>query len=916
VGTVGNNLRVQFTAVGDTINMASRMESLAEPGTTFVTEDTFKVTEGFFRFEAMGAKKVKGKEKPINVYRVIGSSTMRTRFDVSAERGLTPLVGRGRELEILMDSFEMAKRGSGQVISMISEAGLGKSRLLYEFRKTIANEDVTFLEGKCLSYSGGVAYHPIIDILKSNFNLNDGDKEAEIKDKVRNGLKAIDVDEKSTLPYLLALLSVKDSSIDKIPISAEARKERIVEALIRISLKGSEIRPLIMAVEDLHWIDKSSKDALKALSDRILGARVLLIFTFRPEFSPNWDRRSYYGQINLNRLSKRECFAMVSGVLGTAEFDTDLEELILRKTEGIPFFIEEFVTSLKELKLIEKKNKNYRLADEAQKLTIPSTINDIIMARVDRLPDNAKSVLQTGAVIGREFNHEILKLVTGLTNQELQSLLSLSKDMEIIYEHGVFPEVLYIFKHALTRDVLYKSILSRKRKEIHHQVARAIEDLWSDNIESYYGVLANHFIDGGDYEKGAGYAKLASKNMQRSGSYNEAIHYALMNVSCLEKFPKSEMIQLKIAQARTILGILLIGMNHFKRAEEIVSPIAEIALKSPDQKVKALILTVLGSCEYVLKENFPKAFNQLKKALKICMERKDIGTTAEVSYWLGCAHYLNCDFEKAEINVGRSVEITKAAKRLFAESTYKALLSHLAYYYQGKIQLAYELSKEAINIADDSGDIMSKAFSYSAHGISCFGKGLFEEALEFLFTGREFSMKLDQYWWKPCSNLFLGEVYYEIGEYQKAIDHYEEAATLFSFYGNWPAFIIVSKIGLIRAQIIYDKEDFSIETLHSYLSIPKAKLVEGWTRRYISEILMEIDRERISEAKDWIKEAITADRRNGTLFELAKDYLIYVKILKRMGNETQASEKLRKALEIFRDCGAKGWVEKYEKEFS
>jgi len=298
------------------------------------------------------------------------------------------------------------------------------------------------------------------------------------------------------------------------------------------------------------------------------------------------------------------------------------------------------------------------------------------------------------------------------------------------------------------------------------------------------------------------------------------------------------------------------------------------------------------------------------------MEIKDIGTTAEVSYWLGCAHYLNCDFEKAEINVGRSVEITKAAKRLFAESTYKALLSHLVYYYQGKIQLAYELSNEAVNIADDSGDIMSKVFAYSAHGISCFGKGLFEEALKFLHTGREFSMKLDQRWWKPCSNHFLGEVYHEIGEYQKAIDHYEEAATLFSLYDNWPVFIIVSKIGLTRTQIFNDKEDFNLETLYSYLSMPKAKLVEGWTRRYISEILMEIDRGRISEAKDWIKEAIIADRKNGTLFELAKDYLMYVKILKRMGDETQASEKLQRALEIFRECGAEGWVEKYEKEFS
>ncbi len=916
VGTLGNDLRVEFKAVGETVNLASRMEGIAEPGATYITEDTFKLTEGFFRVEALGEKKVKGREKPIGVYRIIGLSNMRTRFDVSAERGLTPLVGRSRELEILLDAFERTKGGEGQAVSIMSEAGLGKSRLLYEFRKTVANESVTFLEGKCLSYSEGIAYHAVIDILKSNFNVKESDSEAEIKKKVRNGLKVIEVDEASSLPYLLALLSHKDKSIDKIPLSAEARKERIIEALIRISLKGSEIRPLVMAVEDLHWIDRSSEDALKALLESIAGARVLIIFTFRPKFTPSWEGRSYYGQINLNRLSKRECLAMVSRLVGTAKIEMDLEELILRKTEGVPFFIEEFVKLLKELKLIKKSNNSYQLAKNAEKLTIPSTINDIIMARIDSLPDNAKSVLQTGAVVGREFGYDIMKRVTGLPNEELKSQLAFSKDIEIIYEQGVYPETRYIFKHALTREVLYKSILTKKKKEIHRQVAQAIEDLWGDNIESYFGVLANHFMDGDDYEKGAEYSKLASRNMKRAGSYNEAIHYGLMRVSCLERLPRSDIIERKIAQTRAISGILLIDMNHFKRAEEIVSPIARLALKGVGQKVNAHILTVIGSCEFALKENFPEAFDQLEQALKIAMDRKDMGTISEVSYWLGCAHYLNCDFEKAETNISRSLEITKAAKSLYAESTIKALLSHLVYYYQGKIHLGYELSKENIDLAEDSGDIWSKTFAYSVHGISCFGKGFFEEALEFLFKGREFSTKLNQYWWKSWSNFFLGEVYYEIGEYQKAIDYFDEAASLFVRYGNWPSFITVSKIGLARAQMFNDKESVNLETLYGYLSIPKAKLVEGWIRRYISEILMEIDKGRLSEAEKWIKEAITADRKNGTLFELAKDYLTYWEILKRKENGTQAPERLREAMGAFRKCGADGWVEKYEKEFA
>jgi len=295
VGTLGNDLRVEFKAVGDTVNLASRMEGLAEPGTTYVTEETFKLTEGFFRFESLGPKAIKGKEESVKVYRVIGPSTRRTRFDVSAERGLTPFIGRERELELLLDGFERVKVGRGQAFSIISEAGMGKSRLLYEFRKAITNENVTFLEGRCFSYSRGVAYHPFIEILKSNFNIQE-EEDLETREKVKRGLEIMKVDEASTLPYFLELLSVKESGIDQIPMSPEARKDRIIEALKRVTLRGSEMRPLIMAFEDLHWLDKSSEDVVKNLLEGIPGSRVLLVFTYRPEFIHTWGAKSYHNQ--------------------------------------------------------------------------------------------------------------------------------------------------------------------------------------------------------------------------------------------------------------------------------------------------------------------------------------------------------------------------------------------------------------------------------------------------------------------------------------------------------------------------------------------------------------------------------------------------------------------------------------------
>jgi class 3 adenylate cyclase/tetratricopeptide (TPR) repeat protein len=506
VGTVGNDLRVEFKAVGDTVNLASRMEGLAEPGATYVTEDTFKLTEGFFRFEALGEKEVKGKKEPISVYRVIAQSTRRTRFDVSTERGLTPFVGREREIEILLDAFERAKAGRGQAISIMSEAGVGKSRLLYEFRKAVTSADVMFLEGRCLSYSRGIAYHPFIDILKANFDIREGHGDSEIREKVKRGLKILGVDEASTLPYFLELLSVKDSGIDKISVSPEAKKDRIMEAFKRITLKGSEIRPLILAYEDLHWADKSSEEVLKYVLESIPRARVLIIFTYRPEFLHTWGAKSFHNQLTLNRLSNRESLAMVNYLLGTGDIDNDLEELILEKTEGIPFFIEELIKSLKDLKIIEREDNRYRITKDIKDMTIPTTIQDVIMARVDSLPGGVKGALQTGSVIEREFTYELIKMVTGLSEREILSHLSVLKDSELLYERGIFPQSTYIFKHALTREVVYDSILTKSKKRLHEEIGMAIEELYKDNIDEHYGLLAKHFIESESYEKGTNYS--------------------------------------------------------------------------------------------------------------------------------------------------------------------------------------------------------------------------------------------------------------------------------------------------------------------------------------------------------------------------------------------------------------------------
>jgi len=912
VGTLGNDLRVDFTAVGDTVNLASRMQELAEPGTTYVTEEAFKLTEGLFRFEALGERQVKGKEAPVKAYRVIAPSTRRTRFDVSAERGLTPFLGRERELELLLDGLERSRAGRGQAFSIMGEAGVGKSRLLYEFRKDIANEDVTFLEGRCLSYSSGVAYHPVIDLLKSNFDIREGDEDYQIRDKVKTGLQGLGADDASTLPYILELLSVKDSGIDSISMSLEARKDRTLEALTRIVLKGSETRPLVMAVEDLHWVDRSSEDTLKSLLDAISGAQVLLVFTYRPEFVHTWGTKSYHSQVNLMRLSNRETLAMAAHILGTEVIGSDLEELILEKTEGIPFFVEEFMKSLKDLGIIERKDSAYCLTRDIRDVTIPSTIQDVIMARVDSLPDAAKAVLQTGSAIEREFSYDLMKRVAAIPEKELLSHLSVLRDSELLYERGIYPQSTYIFKHALTREVVYDSILTARRKRLHAEIGHAIEEIYKDNLDEHYGVLAQHYIAGENYEKGAEYCRLAARKAERAASFGDAIAYSKERIACLEKLPQIEDVQRKIVDARTALGLYYIQINYHVEAKEAVEPIVDLALELDYKRRVSQINTIMGSYSYLVEEDFPRAFKYLEDALKIAEELNDALSLSMANYWLGLALCISCKYERALYHLGESLDINVATNTLWAVALIKGVIGVFVYDNQGKLNLGYRSSDEALRIGEESGDIYSKAIAHTSHGFSCYCKGFLEEAEEHLLKGIDLCESMNQLTWFSLGHFWLGDTYHDMGKYRESQDCYERAIYSLERARMLPPVTSLCKIALARAKVMDNEMDIDLPGMSKWHRDHRVEALNGSMSRHIGEILLNIDEKHMSEAEDWIKKAIEADKRNGMMFHLGKDYALYAELFKRKGDMPKAKENLTKAIKIFKECGANGWVTRAE----
>ncbi|MGD9043925.1 MAG: tetratricopeptide repeat protein [Desulfobacterales bacterium] len=897
VGTVGNDLRVEFKAVGDTVNLASRMEGQAQPGTTYVTEDTFKLTEGLFRFEGLGPRVIKGKQAPVNIYRAIAPSTRRTRFDVSAERGLTPFAGRERELELLLDGLERSKAGRGQAFSITAEAGIGKSRLLYEFRKAIASEDVTFLEGRCLSYSRAVAYHPLIDILKANFDIQEGDGDLEIREKVKRDLKMLGTDEASTLPYLLELLAVKDSDIEKIPMSPEAKRDRIIEAFNQIALKGSEIRPLILAFEDLHWIDKSSEELLKYVLESIPGAKVLLLFTYRPEFVHTWGAKSYHSQLNLNRLSNRESLLMVSYLLGTDFLSRDLEEFVLEKTEGVPFFIEELIKSLKDLKIIERENNRYRITKDIKEVTIPATVQDVIMARVDSLPEGTKSLLQTVSVVGRESSYDLIKQVTGLTEQELLPQLSVLKDSELLYERGIYPQSTYIFKHALTQDVVYDSLLLKKRKEIHAQIGGIIEALYPNRLEEHYELLAYHYGCSDNADKAVQYLYLANQKAAKLNAIEAAKAYfdeamALLDILPDTKKNKELRITLLLNQAY-VFELLW----EYPKYHEFLKIYETVAVQLANQDLTGKFYTRVGHCEWWNGE-IDKAIDTSNKAIELFEASGNFENAVYAYANLVLSYWFLGDYSLA-LNHGEKV--IRMLDSAYDPFRYVWTISEISLIYSclGHWDKAVENCQKALSIAKEYSNNSLVSFSAWVISVIYSRKGELDRAVEYgnlafdrAPTTNDRILSQGAFGWALC----------RAGELSKGIDLLNQVLQMYQVARFVPS-EIMARTYLGEGYWLAKEFDKSRRMLEEVLNIAeplKMRYYIGWAHRLLGEIALKTNS---NQAISQFEKSIAIFHEIKAENELALTFVSYGRLHNEKGQIEKSREYLTKALEIFEQLG-------------
>jgi class 3 adenylate cyclase/predicted ATPase len=545
--------RDEYTPIGHPSGLAARMQALAPVGSIAATDATRKLCEGYFTFKSLGPMLVKGVNEPLEVYEVTGLGPIRTRFQRAAARGLTKFVGRMREMETLEHAAELARAGHGQIVAVIAEPGVGKSRLLFEFKATLRTGWMV-LETFSVSGNRDLAYLPVIGLLRNYFRIARDDDKRSLREKVSARIVALDRNLEDTLPYLFALLSIVDGDDPLAQMDGKIKKERTLEAIKRIIMRESLNQPLLMIFEDLHWTDVESEELLNLLADGIANARILLLVNYRPEYRHNWGSKTYYLQLRLDPLGLESAEEMLDALLsvpatscsepdshsaaGESE-DSDLvplKHLIIEKTDGNPFFIEEMVQNLFEQGALVR-NGSPKLARPLSAIQVPPTVQAMIAARIDRLPAHEKELLQTAAVLGKEFRLNHLKAIIETGDPEMELALANLQLAEFIYEQPATGDIEYVFKHALTRDVAYGSILVERRRVLHEKAAQAIEHIHRHRLEDHYSELVHHYGRSRNSEKALEYLWLAGQQAVRRFANAEALTHLSAAIELLQALP-------------------------------------------------------------------------------------------------------------------------------------------------------------------------------------------------------------------------------------------------------------------------------------------------------------------------------------------------------------------------------------------
>jgi class 3 adenylate cyclase/tetratricopeptide (TPR) repeat protein len=762
VRSIDNDLNIDYSALGHTTHLAARMQELANGGAILMTAATLREVEGFVEVKTLGAVRVKGVSRPVDAYELADATSARTRLHAAASRGLTQFVGRKTEIETFQKVMERSASGRGQIFSMVGEPGMGKSRLVYEFIHSHVPLDWLVLEAPSVSYGKATPYFPVIELLRRYFEISGGDSAEIVQEKIVDQVLKLDGMLNDAIPPILALLGVLPDKedclashesngrwldvIDAIKkfndMEPQQRRRETLESLKRLMIRESQKQPLSLVFEDLHWIDNETQAFLDNLVESLPTARMLLLINYRPGYSHNWADKTYYTQLRVDPLPSTGAEELLQHLMGNNQGLAPLKELLIKRTEGNPFFVEESVRSLAETGILVGDKGDYGPGLALDSIRIPRSVQSVVADRIDRLTMAQKHLLQTAAVIGVVVPFRLLRSVAELPDDELYEYLAKLQSAEFIRETNLFPELEYSFKHALTNEVAYGALLHERRIFLHARIVKVLEEMTGRTSHDHLDKLAYHAFNGDIWDKAVSYSKEAGSKAMGRSAYREAVIYFDRALASLEHLPKSRPNLEQAIDLRLDLRNALFPLEALERLLENLRAAESLSQALGDQRRLGRVSGYLVHY-YTLMGDREKATESGRRGLALAQGLGDFALQIQLNYYLGRAYYYMGEYGQAIEFHKRNIESLniETVRECFDMECPPSILCRvflvMCFAETGEFAAAIEYGKDAIRIAREIDHSFGSVYADSGIGLAYVRKGDIGAAIDVLERGLE-----------------------------------------------------------------------------------------------------------------------------------------------------------------------------------
>jgi class 3 adenylate cyclase/tetratricopeptide (TPR) repeat protein len=774
VRALRNDLSMDYDVVGSSAHLAARMEQSATSGTIRITESVHSLAEGYIESRSLGPISVKGLRKKVEVYELIGRTSLRMRWEARAAHALTTFVGRQRELESLLTAADSVASGQGQLVALVGDAGIGKSRLVHEFTQLPQFDDWTLYQTGALPHGMNTPYLPLGILLRAIFKVGDRDDQAEIDSKMRAGLAQFVTKVDPLLPVIQVLMDLPVSDPNWAALNPQERASRIIDGAKNLLLQTANARPMLLVIEDLHWIDSESQRVLDSLVEGMAVHKILLVVTHRPEFQHHWIGKSYYTRTRVDPFAATSTHEMLDNLIGMDSSLESIKRLLIERTEGRPLFIEETVRSLKEAGVLSKKNGVVRLESDTATIDIPASVQDVLVARIDRLAPELKDLLQTAAVIGRRVPVHLLQTIEGLSVEALHARLSALQSAEFLYEVGSGEDETYLFKHALTEEVTYASLTQDTRRQLHGRLVDAIEMAYAGRLEEHVEELAHHALLAKRWDKAFAYNREAAKKAHGHSGYPAAIARFENALAALEHLPDDEEHLLDKIDIRLEMRTALWPLGRHDELEKRVLEAGELAERVGDIARHASVHNYL-TAHYWQAGEHARAIEHGEKGIALAERAEDFSVLFTTTQHLGLAFNARGEFE-------RQVELhRRVAKKLTGPPAYHrhGMAGYPAAITRGflawglaelgEFDEALGWAREGIEIASEVNSAMSTVWVTDYLAMTHLRRGDFNEAITLLEPNSELCERAEVRLLKTITCGILGLAHSAAGRHSDAI---------------------------------------------------------------------------------------------------------------------------------------------------